>query len=54
MQKDVSADEVKRTIFTMKSNKAPGLDGFSTGFYKAAWPIISDVVQSYSILLWNG
>ena len=27
-------DEVKRTIFDMKEDTAPGLDGFTVGFYK--------------------
>jgi hypothetical protein len=28
----------------MRANKAPGLDGFSAEFFKAAWPIIGKEV----------
>jgi hypothetical protein len=31
MGKDVSAEEIKSTIFSMKSNKAPRLDGSTAG-----------------------
>ncbi|KAH0695978.1 hypothetical protein KY289_013460 [Solanum tuberosum] len=34
--------EVKEAMFKIDSNKSPGPDGFGSGFYKAAWPIIGD------------
>jgi len=32
----ISRDEVRRTIFSMKPNKAPGPDGFSARFFHKA------------------
>ncbi|KAL0455482.1 UNVERIFIED_CONTAM: hypothetical protein Slati_0887400 [Sesamum latifolium] len=33
-------EEVKATLFDIEEDRAPGPDGFSSGFYKAAWPIV--------------
>lgn len=33
-------EEVKKVIFDMKENSAPGLDGFGVVFYKRCWGII--------------
>ncbi|KAK4386156.1 hypothetical protein Sango_2486200 [Sesamum angolense] len=38
----VTIDDVKTTLFDIEENKAPGPDGFSSGFYKAAWPIVGE------------
>jgi hypothetical protein len=40
MKKDVSAEEIRRTIFAITNNKAPDTDMFSMGFYKDAWSIM--------------
>jgi hypothetical protein len=40
----VSRDEVHRTIFSMKPNKAPSPSGYFAGFFHKAWPIIGDGV----------
>lgn len=40
LQAIVTRDEIKRTLFDIKSNKAPGLDGFPTNFFKRAWPVV--------------
>ncbi|KAL0367065.1 UNVERIFIED_CONTAM: hypothetical protein Sradi_3596600 [Sesamum radiatum] len=40
----VSPEEVKQAIFDIDETKAPGPDGYSAGFYKAAWPVIGGEV----------
>lgn len=42
-----SADEITRVIHRLNPNKAPGPDGLTSGFYKAAWTIVgNEVVHS--------
>lgn len=44
---DCTEQEVKDALFSMDSNKAPGIDGFNVYFYKKSWHIIGDeVVQA--------
>ncbi|KAL0444895.1 UNVERIFIED_CONTAM: hypothetical protein Slati_2212200 [Sesamum latifolium] len=38
----VTREEVKVALFDIHEDKAPGSDGYSSGFFKAAWPIIGD------------
>ncbi|KAJ0615163.1 putative RNA-directed DNA polymerase [Helianthus annuus] len=40
MVRPVSAEEVKNAMFSMGSDKAPGPDGFTAGFFKGAWPVV--------------
>ncbi|KAL2243995.1 UNVERIFIED_CONTAM: hypothetical protein Sindi_0517500 [Sesamum indicum] len=40
----VTTAEVKQAVFDIVEDKAPGPDGFSSGFYKAAWPIVGPQV----------
>ncbi|KAL0283738.1 UNVERIFIED_CONTAM: Retrovirus-related Pol polyprotein from type-2 retrotransposable element R2DM, partial [Sesamum radiatum] len=40
----VSPDEVKQALFDIDESKAPGPDGYSAGFFKAAWPVIGGEV----------
>ncbi|KAK4384169.1 Retrovirus-related Pol polyprotein from type-2 retrotransposable element R2DM [Sesamum angolense] len=35
-------EEIKDAFFDIAEDKAPGPDGYSSGFYKAAWPVIGD------------
>ncbi|KAL0294743.1 UNVERIFIED_CONTAM: hypothetical protein Sangu_3212200 [Sesamum angustifolium] len=35
-------EEVKDAFFDIAEDKAPGPDGYSSGFYKAAWPVIGE------------
>ncbi|XP_020252239.1 uncharacterized protein LOC109829580 [Asparagus officinalis] len=40
----VNDEEIKAAVFSIPDNKAPGPDGYSASFYKAAWPVIGDEV----------
>ncbi|GKF82844.1 hypothetical protein Tco_0244500, partial [Tanacetum coccineum] len=40
MAKDVTDEEIKKALFDMDDNKAPGPDGFTSKFYKKAWDIV--------------
>ncbi|KAK4380912.1 hypothetical protein Sango_3020300 [Sesamum angolense] len=43
----VTREEVKDAFFDIAEDKAPGPDGYSSGFYKAAWPVIGvEVVKA--------
>ncbi|KAL0293769.1 UNVERIFIED_CONTAM: Retrovirus-related Pol polyprotein from type-2 retrotransposable element R2DM [Sesamum angustifolium] len=41
----VKIDEVKTAFFDIEEDKAPGPDGFSSGFFKAAWPVVGGEVS---------
>ncbi|KAL2251973.1 UNVERIFIED_CONTAM: hypothetical protein Sindi_2319600 [Sesamum indicum] len=38
--------DVKQAVFDIDEDKAPGPDGYSSGFFKAAWPIVGQEVTS--------
>ncbi|GKV49095.1 hypothetical protein SLEP1_g55863 [Rubroshorea leprosula] len=40
----ITAKEIKDVVFNSPTNKAPGPDGFTSEFYKAAWPVVGDLV----------
>ncbi|KAL0434246.1 UNVERIFIED_CONTAM: hypothetical protein Slati_2758900 [Sesamum latifolium] len=42
----VSREEIKLAFFDIEEDKAPGPDGYSSGFYKAAWPIIGEEITN--------
>ncbi|KAL2235455.1 UNVERIFIED_CONTAM: hypothetical protein Sindi_1277700 [Sesamum indicum] len=39
-----SPDDVKQAMFDIAEDKAPGPDGYSSGFFKAAWPVVGEEV----------
>ncbi|XP_021970325.1 uncharacterized protein LOC110865358 [Helianthus annuus] len=42
----VTAEEVKKAMFSIGIDKAPGPDGYTAGFFKGAWPIIGNDITS--------
>ncbi|KAK4381059.1 putative mitochondrial protein [Sesamum angolense] len=40
----VTLEEIKDAFFDIAEDKAPGPDGYSSSFYKAAWPVIGEEV----------
>ncbi|GJR40035.1 RNA-directed DNA polymerase, eukaryota, reverse transcriptase zinc-binding domain protein [Tanacetum coccineum] len=47
MIRAVSDDEIKKALFSIDGNKAPGPDGFSANFFKDSWSIVgSEVCQA--------
>ena len=36
--------ECEKALSKMKTNKAPGLDGITTEFYKAFWPLLGNLI----------
>ncbi|GJU04828.1 RNA-directed DNA polymerase, eukaryota, reverse transcriptase zinc-binding domain protein [Tanacetum coccineum] len=46
MIKPITDNEIKKAMFSIADNKAPGPDGFSAKFFKAAWHIVGSDVCS--------
>ncbi|KAL0439842.1 UNVERIFIED_CONTAM: hypothetical protein Slati_2467200 [Sesamum latifolium] len=44
MMRPVTREEIKMAVLDIEEDKAPGPDGFSSSFYKAAWTAIGDEV----------
>ena len=55
LNKAISNEEIKAAIFSIDDSKAPGPDGFSSRFFKAAWGIIgNDVCAAVSSFFESG
>ncbi|KAL2240785.1 UNVERIFIED_CONTAM: hypothetical protein Sindi_0719700 [Sesamum indicum] len=39
-----SPDDVKQVVFDITKDKASGPDGYSSGFFKAAWPVVGEEI----------
>ncbi|KAJ0887511.1 putative RNA-directed DNA polymerase [Helianthus annuus] len=46
MVRQVTREEVKTAMFSIGNDKAPGPDGYTTAFFKAAWPIVGHDVSN--------
>jgi hypothetical protein len=47
MAEPITKEEVRKTLFSMNPNKAPGPDGFSVGFFHKVWSIVGeDVIEA--------
>lgn len=55
MEAFVTKDEIRKTILSMNNDKASGLDGFSTGFYHQAWPVVGlEMVEAIQEIFKSG
>jgi hypothetical protein len=47
----VSYENIRKTVFGIRNDKAPGLDGYSSFFFKQAWNVVGEdlcvVVQDF-------
>lgn len=43
----VSCEEVKKAVFSMYPEKAPGVDGLNPGFFQAYWSTVADDVTKF-------
>lgn len=50
LDRQITEDVIKLTVFEADSNKSPGLDGFTTKFYQYSWSIIkADLINAVKI-----
>ena len=55
LQKPYTVEEVKRPLFQMAPSKAPGVDGFTTGFFQRHWNLLKhDIVPAVLDFLTGG
>ncbi|GKA22031.1 RNA-directed DNA polymerase, eukaryota [Tanacetum coccineum] len=50
LERDVSKDEIKRAVWDCGTDKSPGPDGFTFGFYRRFWYLIENDV--YKVVLY--
>ncbi|KAK4383765.1 hypothetical protein Sango_2744900 [Sesamum angolense] len=44
LTRPVSVEEIKLAFFDIAKDKSPGPDGYTTTFYKTAWPVVGDEI----------
>lgn len=53
--KEVTTEEVKEAMFSIKDDKAPGPDGFNSKFFKLMWHIVGDsLVRAVKSFFYSG
>ncbi|KAK4383871.1 Transposon TX1 uncharacterized protein [Sesamum angolense] len=40
LTRPITKDDVKTAVFDIEEDRAPGPDGYTLGFFKAAWPVV--------------
>lgn len=46
MVRPITRDEIKRAVFSIDEDRAPGPDGYSSKFFKASWEVIGEEVTA--------
>ncbi|GJR29057.1 RNA-directed DNA polymerase, eukaryota [Tanacetum coccineum] len=55
LERNVTKDEIKRAVWECGTDKSPGPDGFTFGFYRRFWGILEeDVVEAVSYFFKHG
>nr|GEX58029.1 RNA-directed DNA polymerase, eukaryota [Tanacetum cinerariifolium] len=55
LERNVTKDEIKRVVWECGTDKSPGPDGFTFGFYRRFWGILEeDVVEAVSYFFKHG
>lgn len=51
----VSPEEVKEALFVISDQKASGLDGYGSGFFKDTWEIVgNDIIRAVTDFFSSG
>ncbi|XP_058762472.1 uncharacterized protein LOC131635855 [Vicia villosa] len=53
LEEEVSNDEIRKALFSMKPWKAPGPDGYPTGFYQRSWKVVGNKVCEFIKDVWR-
>ncbi|KAE8781172.1 hypothetical protein D1007_45617 [Hordeum vulgare] len=54
IKKPFLVEEVKRALFDMAPSKAPGMDGFTSGFYQRHWDVLGEDITADVLEFLNG
>ena len=54
LTKPYTAEEVRTDLFQMAPSKAPGVDGFTAGFYQRHWSLLGEAVTEAVLDFLNG
>ena len=54
LEREYTAAEVKQALFDMAPSKAPGVDGFTAGFYQRHWDVVGEDITTAILSFLNG